>query len=542
MTERRMLVRVALAALATAGLALAGATVASGGKQAPARPTAADTLVVGVPDDAATFDPVFGGTPRSTEVILNTYDTYTTYALKPASNGVRIYDAHKPVGLLFQSMQASANGRSWTLTLRQGMKFPDGTPIDASTLMYAIDRNFGVKAGGGGFLWHLIGRIAGPQAAKQTGKYTVRLTTQGPNALLPYLFALSNSVLFNPGVVKQHAAKGDEWATKWLARNPAGVGPYTLDRWTPGSEIVLKADPSYWGGVPSITTVDIKEIPSSANRLLLLQRGNLDLVERLSQDEIQSLSGKSGVKVISVPSSGALTLIMNVHTKPFDNVLVRRAISYAVPYADIINQVYHGRARPTAGPVPVDFPNHLQAGYPYGKQNVAKAKALLAQAGLASGFSTDLDLDSGSPEHEAVAVLVQNALKQVGVTANIKKLTPAQFSEQRQKKQLGFFFNDTIWWVADPAYAVGLGYVCNSFFGYGDYCNAKVDAAMKQASFEANKAKRTAEFNALQRQIWADAPMVWIAQPNFNLAVRTNVTGYSHFIDEMVRFKYLKKS
>ena len=541
-SRRTRQLRMALAGAAVAALALAASTIA--GAENTASGTAAgatDTLVVGVPDDAATFDPVFANTTRSTHVILNTYDTFMTYALKPAKGGVRLYDPKRPVGLLFQSMKASKDGRTWTLTLKRGVKFPDGSPVDAKALMFAIQRNMGVKEGGGAFLWKLIGRIGSAGAAKQTGPYTVRLRTQGPNPMLPFIFALSNAVLWNPKVVQERGGSGDPWATKWLARNTSGVGPYQLQRWTPGSEIVLTAAPGSPGPRPAIKTVQIKEIPSSATRILLLQRGSLDLIERLSPDEVESLQGKPGVRVISVPSNYAITLVMNPTKAPFDKVAVRRAISHAVPYRDIIRNVFHGRARTTAGPVPRDFPNHTSAGYPYKTQNLARAKQLLESAGQGGGFAADLVVDAGNPVHEAVAVQVQSALRQIGVRTNIRKLTPAVFAEQRQKHNLAFFLTDTTWWVADPAYAIGLGYTCGAFFNYGAYCNKQVDAQLKRASFETNRGKRTRMFNALQRQIWNDAPMVWITQPNFNLATRSNVTGYAHFIDEMVRFRYFKK-
>jgi peptide/nickel transport system substrate-binding protein len=528
---RRVLVLSGLAVV----LALVAAAVAYA---STGRSSDNSTLVVGVPDDAANIDPVFAADPRSTEVIMNSYDTLTSYALGPAKDGVRVFNPKKVTGLVLSGLKSSGN--TWTLTVRRGMKFPDGTAVDANALKFMFERNFGIKAGGGGFMYSFIGKIPGIEAVDVTGPYTLRVRTTTPNPIVPSMFALSNSTPIDSTLL---AAKGggDKYAQTWVARDTAGSGPYGLSKWVPGSEIDLTANAAYWRGAPKIKTVVERIIPSAANRVLFLKRGIIDMAERLSADEIQTLTNAKGVNIISVPSANQLQLIMDVKTAPFTNVKVRQAISQAVPYSQIIQRVYHGRARATAGPIPVGFPAHASAGYPYGTQRISRAKALLRSAGVPSGTSLTLKIGSGSPDHEAVAIQIQAALKQIGLNVQIEKLTPAVFAEQRQKGQLGFFLNESIWWVPDPGYSIGLGYTCGAFFNYGHYCNKAVDDAYAAAVGELNPAKRVQMFGAIQKTIETDAPMVWIAQPNFNLAVRNNVTGYAHFNDEMIRFAYLRK-
>jgi peptide/nickel transport system substrate-binding protein len=518
-------------------LAAASATASRSGTVMSADKT---TLVVAVPDDVATLDPLFAATPRSTEVIMNAYDPLMGYGLRNLPGGLRIWDTRKISGLALASMRVGKDGKTWTLTVRRGVKFPSGNEVTAETVKYMFERNFGVKGSGGAFMYQFMGRIPAVTSVRQTGPMTLQVKTQTPNPLLPRIFALSNSVPFDQQLLKERGGN-DPYASAWVSRNTAGAGPYQLRSWTPGSQIVLEANPNYWQGAPAIKSVVMRVVPSAANRMLLLRRGVVDVAERLSAQEIKSLRGASGVRIVSVPSTNTTQLVMNVRTEPFDDVRVRRAIANAVPYAGIIRSVFDRRAQRSTGPVPVGFPLRLAKGYPYSNQNLNRAKQLLAQADKASGMRVTLQINSGNPDHEAVAVLIRDALGRVGITTSIQKLTPAVFAERLAKRQLGFFLNDTLWWVDDPSYALTLGYTCDAFFNYGAYCNKAVDNLIAQAGRTLSATKRSALFARAQRQIIADAPVVWVAQPNFNLATRINVSGYAHFPDEMVRFKYFQK-
>jgi peptide/nickel transport system substrate-binding protein len=533
----RPLRRVALTAAALALLTPLLAVAAHARTDGSA--AAASTLTVAIPDDAATLDPLFAATPRSTAVIMNSYETLMGYRLRSIPGGIRIWDSSRAVGAVLSGMRASKDGKTWTLTVRPGVRFADGSSVTAETIKYMFERNFGVKGSGGAFMYQFMGKIPAVAAVTQTGPMTLQVKTQLPNPLLPRIFALSNSVAFDEKVLQQNGG-ADQYASKWVAKNTAGAGAYQLQAWTPGSRIVLAANPNYWRGAPAIKSVAMQIVPSAANRMLLLRRGTVDIAERLSAQEIKSLRGAPGVKIVSVPSTNTTQLIMNAKVAPFNDVRVRRAVSHAVPYADIIRTVYSGRARGSTGPVPVGFPLRSAKGYPYTRQDLARSRRLLAAAGK-SRLTVPLAISSGNADHEAVAVLIRNALAQVGINASIQKLTPAVFAERLGKRQLGFFLNDSLWWVDDPSYALTLGYTCNAFFNYGNYCNKAVDKLVAQAGSTLNQARRATLYRRAQQQIVADAPMAWVAQPNFNLATRTNITGYAHFPDEMVRYQYFRK-
>ena len=520
-----------VAVLLSLGLAACGGSGEGGGSSS--------ALKVAVPDDAATFDPLFATTPRSTQVIMNAYDPYMIHPLKEGEGGVQVFNPDEVEGLAAESLEVAEDGRTWTLKLREGLKFPDGQDINAQTAKASFERNFNVEGSGGAFMYSQIAQIPNPAAVKVVDDMTLEITTAEPNPLIPKIFVLSNSVLFNTDVISEHPAP-DEYGSDWLKRNTAGSGPYVLERWAPGQEIVLSANEDYHRGAPEIKDVTINIVPSAANRMALLERGEVDIVEKLSAEEINRVSDADGVKIISVPSSNQVQLVMNMSKEPFTNRDVRRAIAHAVPYSDIMENVYFGRARPAAGPIPVDFPLHDPGEYPYGEQDLDAARQLLQGAGAAN-LSLDMQVDSGNPDHEAIAVRIQSALQELGVTVNIQQLTPAVFAERRAERTLTFFLNEGTWWVTDPAYATGLSYLCEAFFNYGLYCNKEVDQMLARARGELDENRRAEQFAQIQQQVIDDVPMAWITHPNYNLAVREDVSGYAHFNDEMLRFYYLRK-
>lgn len=539
MTLKRPSVAAAAAAAAMAiGLAACGGSDGgSGGSSGD--PT---TLTLAAPDDAVTVDPVFSAAPRGTEVIMNSYDPMMTYELKDGPDGVKVPDLTKPTGLSLESLTPNDDFSEWTLKLRDGLRFPDGKRVTIDDLRYTFQRNLEFKGAPGQFMYTVIAQIPDLKAVEVVDDRTVRLKLDGPNQMLPRVLALTNGGVTQQALVKQNATKSDPFAGDWMTRNTAGAGAYRLARWDPGQTIVLEANPDYAGDPkPTIKRVTYRIIPSAASRIALLRRGDVDIVQGLSSQDIESLKSTDGVKVVSVPNSYQLSLVMNNKTKPFDDKRVRQAIAYAIPYQQIIDDVYNGDAQATKGAVPVGFPGNLSDGYPYGKQDLDRARDLLSQAGHPDGFSVTMQVDSGQPDQERAAVLVQAALEEIGVKVNIQKLTAAVFNERRSKFALDFYLNLSGWDVSDPGYALTMGYTCESFLNWSQMCNKQIDADIQAAIAESDPERRAAMFDDLQRQLWDEMPMAWITQPNFTLAMREDITGFTDLGDLRIRFKYLRK-
>lgn len=490
-------------------------------------------LNVGVPDDVTTLDTVFASGDRSLEVIMNCYEPLMTHAWANAR-----FVPEELAGAALEAIALADDGVTWTLRVRRGVRFPGGGEVTASTVRRLFERNFSVPGSGGRFVLSEIGRVAGLQSIEVTGEYELKVRTEERNPLFARILVLSNATPFDPALL---AKRGDDspWAEAFLASNTAGAGPYRLERWTPGVEIELVRNESYWRGPAPLERVVMKIVPAAADRMMLLSSGALDVVERLSAEEIQALSSVAGLRILSVPSTSTVQLGMNNRMPPFDDPRVRRAIAYALPYDQLLEHVYFGRAVRAVGPVPRGFPGRVRSEPPY-DTDPARSRDLLEEAGFANGLDVELAMDSGSPDDETLAVFVRDALARVGVRARIRKLTPAVFAEKRARKRLPFFLDESFWWVHDPAYALLMGYTSEGFLNHAGYSSPLVDRLVAAAR-SADGPERERLLGEAERRIIEDVPSAWIVQPNFNLAMRDRVHGYVHFNDHQVRFFFLRK-
>ena len=267
--------------------------------------------------------------------------------------------------------------------------------------------------------------LAGLTAAKQTSTYQLDLTFSHPfSPLFFFLFRDQQEAPLDSKVLEANKTSSDPWSKEYAAAHDQGSGPYYVASWTRGVEMDLCANPDYKNGHPYFQRVVLKVVPSDANRVLLLQQGAVDIAENLSLDDLAGLQNASGVQVISEPTRDQMDLGFNNKMAPFDNPLVRQALAYASPYEQIVQSIYNGQAQISKGPIPVGGQYFDDSSYPY-TFDIAKAKQLLSQAGLASGFDFTVSVQSGDTQVANFAVLLQSTYKQIGVNMQIQQQTPA---------------------------------------------------------------------------------------------------------------------
>ena len=343
--------------------------------------------------------------------------------------------------------------------------------------------------------------------------------------------------LIDPEIVKEHATSDDPWATKWMTRNIAGgSGPYKLVKHIPDQEVVFEAWNGYKGDKAKIKRMIWKIIPSPAQRALLLKSGVIDIAEGLGEEQFKSLKGAKGVKIITAPSGNLIYLGMNSSIPPFNDVLVRRAVSYAVDYNDILKNVYNGDAKRLWGPFSGtnSFSLGDKAGY---RTDTAKGKKLLGSSSY-KGEIVTISIDSSKADRELLAVRIQSSMRSIGMKAEIEKLTPAVYSERKVGKKLQMTIDGMNAWIDDPNYSLSLTLECGVYGNYMDYCNKEVDSIIKNGWAETNLEKRRAMFERAQKLIIDDAPWAFIAQPNFKLAMKKGLGGYVHYANEIPRYHH----
>ena len=227
---------------------------------------------------------------------------------------------------------------------------------------------------------------------------------------------------------------------------------------------------------------------------------------------------------------------MNSSIPPFNDVLVRRAVSYAIDYNDILKNVYNGDAKRLWGPFSGtnSFSLGSKAGY---RTDTAKGKKLLGSSSY-KGEIVTISIDSSRADRELLAVRIQSSMRSIGMKAEIEKLTPAVYSERKVGKKLQMTIDEMNAWIDDPNYSLSLTLECGVYGNYMDYCNEEVDSIIKNGWAETNLEKRRAMFERAQKLIIDDAPWAFIAQPNFKLAMKKELGGYVHYANEIPRYNH----
>ena len=265
----------------------------------------------------------------------------------------------------------------------------------------------------------------------------------------------------------------------------------------------------------------------------LLSAGVIDVAIGLGTEDFAALQGVDGVVVQRFPSKNQAYLGMGNSIAPFDNVLMRQAVSYGVDYDDIITNVYKNEAQRLRGAIPNGsaFSIGDQIGY---DRDVDRARELLAESGY-DGTPVTLSIDAGKGEHELIAVRVQSHLAEIGIEVEIEVLTAAVFAERKAGKQLQFFVDEALAWIDDPNYLLSLLLQSGVFGNYTDYNNARVDEIIRDGWAEKDQAARRAMFEEAQRIISEDAPWAFLAQPDYKIALRDNIGGYALYPNEIPR-------
>jgi peptide/nickel transport system substrate-binding protein len=527
-------------------IAAAAATAAFGGGAGHAtsatRSADTKTLVVAVSSDIQNLDPTLSSADVATqELLTNVYDWLIDYKVVN-QGGHRIGSPNQFVGAIAKSFSWNKSHTIVTFHLRDGLKFANGDPLDAAAVKFTYDRIF--KQNGVTAALTAMAAVKSGSAVKVVNPTTVSFDlTKANNLLFGNMAQFGHSIL-DPKVVQPHVTTADPYAHNWLSSNIDGTaqGPFVLESWQHGSQWVLAKNPNYYGQKPKVDKVIFKIIPNASSRLALLKSGAVDIAYDLPLKDIKALQSSSNVQVIRYPSRFVVFLGMNSKVKPFNNVKVRQAISYAVPYKTIISQVLQGYGRQLTSPIPFGTPTHTDKYFVY-KTDYTKAKQLLAQAGYPNGFTTTLNVASGVDEGTETAVWVQQSLKKIGIKVQIQQLPGASFTSRLQKHQLGFFFFNN--WISinnDPFYHL-FWLFRSDCCDYTNYSNKKVWKAIDSNLLSNNPTKRAAAANATQKQIMQDAPWVFLYQPDFVIAMRKNVHGYVYYSsDRFTRYKFLSKT
>ena len=524
-------------------LALAGACLPwlAGAEDAAAQ-SDNNTLIVAVSGDLQNIDPTLtSGNTNTWEFLTNVYTWLIDYEVVTREDGTRIGDPNRFVGSLAESFEWSEDGTTVTFNMRDGLRFSNGDALTAEDVKFTFDRLFdqqGVTVGN-----MALAEVPDKDHIELIDSDTIAIHLDRANSLLFGNMAQAGNSILNPDVVGPHMTEDDPSAHEWLKANSEGTeqGPYRFDSWDPGNQYVLVRNENYYGEPAKIERIIFKIIPDPSSRLAQLISGAVDIATELPTIDIPGLEANPDITVHRNTSRAIAYTGMNNEVAPFDNKLVRQAISYAFPYQTVLEDVMNGFAIQLTSPIPLGTPGHTDEFFVY-EQDLDRARALLAEAGHADGFETVYEIPIGNQAAKETAVFLRQALGEIGIDMTIQELPRAAFFEKIQKHELVFFYAD--FWISinnDPYYHVYWKFH-HSCCNYANYANAEVDALIAEHTVSTDTEAQAAALVEIQRILLDEAPWVLMYQPESILAMRSNVQGYVFYpADEFTRYQFLYK-
>ncbi len=466
-----------------------------------ALPADAASLKVAIAEDALTLDPIASSDNPSIWTELLVFDQL----VRPSKDGTKLEPG------LAEKWTISADGLDYTFTLRDA-KFANGDPVTAEDVVYSLQRAAGEKSDWARFF-------------KPVTKYTiVDPKTVTLHLDKPFTPMLNNLALFSASILpkKEVEAKGEDFF-----KAPFGSGPFQVKQWNHGEKIVLAKNPNYWqSGKPAVDEAEVQIINEDNARVLKLKAGEIDAIVGIPFNQVAQLKSDPLLNV-GVASVFRIELVqLNTTKKPFDDVRVRQALNYAVNKDALVKGVLRGNGSAAVSSLPVmAYHNNDLKPYPL---DDAKAKALLAEAGYAKGFSASMLVPSGDVTYRQVASALQSDLKKIGVELKLQTIEgSSQYSTTKAgnyEMSLSYASSDTI----DPDQLIGFTAVnperANAF--HSQWKDDRVNALYDLERRTPDGPERAAQFKEMEARVHDGAPFIFLYHQGIPYASRKNVEGF----------------
>jgi peptide/nickel transport system substrate-binding protein len=478
------------------------------------------------------------------EASWNCYDRLITHPTKTLPDGSLSYDKDKFEPELAEDM--NLGDMSVTFKLKKGAKFHDGTPVTAKDVKWSFDR--AVKVGGFPTVQMKAGSLEKPEQFVVVDDNTFRVDFIKKNHLTIPDIAVIVPGTYNSALLQSKATEKDPWALEYTKSNTAGSGAYKVTSWKPGVETIYERNDAWVGGkLPQLKKVIWRTIPSAGNRRALMERGDADISFDLPAKDFQEMKKDGKLKMISnTIDNGMYSLELNTVNPPFNNEKVRQAIAYALPYQKIVDAAMFGHAQPLFGGPSnnvssVAWPQ--KTGY---QTDLAKAKALMAEAG-AGEIDSVISFDLGDAVNsEPIAVLIQESLGQIGIKLAINKVPGANWRSEMAKKSMPMMVNFFSGWLDYPEYFYFWCYSgLNAIFNTPSYVNKDMDAfidAAYAAAAVGDKAKYDTNVKGFISKAYNEVPRIPLFQPYLNVATQKNISGYQFWFHRQVDYRKIVKA
>jgi peptide/nickel transport system substrate-binding protein len=480
----------------------AGSTAPGGTTGPTGQPVSGGTLTFARTADIFTFDP------------YNTQDDYSIFTeLQVYDRLVRLSADGKGVDPeLATAWTVAPDGLSATFTLRDGVKFSDGSPMTADDVVFSLSRAVD-QQGSWGFLFSPV------KSVSKVDESTVKMEMSEPFApLLPALSTFAASIYSKANFEKY----GDQ-----AGEHPLGTGAFMLEKWDKGNQVILTKNPNYWqAGQPYLDKVIFTVVGDDNARVLQLQSAAADIIDFVPPNQVDPLKS-SGAQIARVDGTSVGWMTLNEAKKPLDDPKVRCALAYAVDRQAIADNIYFGIATPAKSIIPSSTlfydPNTNPISF-----DLEKARQLLSESSAAGGFTLNVTVPSGDSTRLATVQIWANALNQIGVTTNISQVeaTTAQdeYNTEKYTVRVSAWTNDTP--DPDEMMGAGLDYHNQNALHTGFHNDQMVDL-VNQGRRELDPTKRQAIYTQIQQLVNETCPFIYTVEVPRLFATTAKIQGFA---------------
>lgn len=449
------------------------------------------TLIVAMELNPKTFDPRVYTDTYSGYVVNNVFDTLVDFD-----------DKVQPQPGLAEKMDLSPDGLTYTFTMRQGVKFHDGTDLDAEAVKFSIDRVREFKTGPE---YSDALEIADTVVLD---KNTIQVKLKEPNAAYWTVLSTRLGAIVSPTAVR---TMGDEK----FGLNPVGTGPFKFKEFRQDTSVRVEKFEGYWADgadgkkLPYLDAVEWRVITEPSVRLTALQAGDVHVALAVQDADMKTVRGDSSLAVLEGPTFAWSSFIMTVTKPPFDNRALRQAVAYGIDREEINKAIYEGARKVAAGPIPPPHEWALDPSYKGVQYDAAKVKEKLAEGGRPNGFEFTQWIAAGNALGQQLAELMQAQLARNGIKMNIEAADFNGVVIPKAKAQEPGAFGISFSCGLDPDPCVDARFRAGSSFNYMGYDNPKVNELIVAAKRTNNREERAKLYKQIVPLITEDAPAVF---------------------------------
>jgi peptide/nickel transport system substrate-binding protein len=431
--------------------------------------------------------------------------------------------AMKPEPMLATHWEVADDGLTWTFYLREGVKFHDGTPFTADAVKFSLGRISERVAAARG-----IFKIASMEIVDD---YTIKITNTEPWAAFPAHLAHGLGYIISPASVDEEGN----------VMKPIGTGPFKFHEHVPEERVVVVRNEYHWRGVPKLERITFVVIPDHHTQIMALEAGEVDVIQFVPEGEVARLNAHPAITVLTIPSVRTHFLVFNTETEPFDNILVRQAVDYAIDQRALVEHLLAGIGIPARGPISPAIRWSIHDELPEPRFDPEKARTLLAEAGWKDTDGDDI-LDRGGepfhitllltglrPQWPPMAEVIQAQLREVGIVVKLKVLEWGAYiraagTPGNRPLEMHLFFGSAGTLAADADYIFYLAHHTDS--GFFQAMHIHENRLIERGLGTMDNDERFSIYADLQKIILEKELGVYLFHQEEIVAIRNHVHGF----------------